>query len=283
MKKFKSISVVATIVVLGIVAIVGGYIYTTTDAYQAKKLYNELGNDYTASQCDSLTKRFPNSEYAELAQEKKRSLLRQQAEWNSISSNPSVQGLKTFKKKHELTAKYSNAADEKIDSLLWIEALNSKLEQAYEEYAALGQMARNYNETMNVLQWMHKLPEVASVSEQLKEQSKKFFEILGNGDAKAVAGLCSDTISLFLYHQNYTPAKVVDFVNNVYCKNIKQRTFVITSDIELSKARIAADKAGYAALFNVDLTAPSKIARKHKATILFTLEGKIASIALHHL
>ena len=40
MKKFKSLSIVATIVVLGLAAVIGGYIYTTTDGYQAKALYD---------------------------------------------------------------------------------------------------------------------------------------------------------------------------------------------------------------------------------------------------
>ena len=281
MKKFKSTVIIATVAVLGFAAIIGGYLYTTTDGYQAKKLFNSLGNDYTASQCDSITKLFPNSEYAEKAQLKKRALLRQQSQWNSIANNPTLQNLKEFKKNADLTSKYSNAADEKLDSLLWIQALNGKLEKYYKEYAELGQMARHYNEAMHVLPMMHKLPEVSSVSEQLKNQSTKFFELLGKGDANGIASLCADTVSYFLFHQNYTPAKVADFISKVYCKKIKERTFVTSSDIEFSKARIGNDGVGYAAVLGVEITAPAKVARKHQAIILFTTEGKITYVALH--
>ena len=143
MKKFKSLSIVATVVVLGFATVIGGYIYTTTDGYQAKKLYDALGNDYTAAQCDSITKRFPATDYAELAQEKKRTLLRQQAEWKTITKNPTLQAIQTFKSKHQLIDKYFVAVEEKLDSLLWAEAIKLKAKQNYDAYVKLGQMAHN--------------------------------------------------------------------------------------------------------------------------------------------
>lgn len=275
MKKFKSLSIVATVVVLGLAAVIGGYIYTTTDGYQAQKLYDELGNDYAASQCDSITKRFPATKYAELAQEKKRTLLRQQAEWNTISKNPSRQAIQTFKSKHQLTDKYFIAAEEKLDSLLWDDALKLKTKKNYEEYAQLGQMARNYDEAMFVLQKMNQIPEVAAVSQNLEEQVNKFFDALGKGDATAVSALCADTVSFFLFRQNLTADKVAEFINKTYCKNIKKRTFSAPSAITFDKSRIAVDKAGYIAHFTIDLTAPAKVARKQKALFMFTPEGKI--------
>ncbi len=280
MKKFKSLSIVATVVVLLIAAILGYYIYTTTDAYQVQKLYNELGNDYTASQCDSITKRFPNSEYAEKAQEKKRNLLRQQSEWETIKNKPTLQAIQNFKKKHQLTSKLTIAVEQKLDSLLWVAAINSKLKKSYEEYGALGQMAEHYNEAMYILQGMHKLPEVETVTTTLQEQATKFFAALGEGNADDVAALCADTVSFFLFHQNLSNDKVKDFVNNVYCKNIKKRTFEITSNLEFDKARIGDEAAGYAVQFNIAIISPKKVARKHKVILLFTPECKIVYAAL---
>ena len=280
MKKFKSLSIVALVVVLVLTAIVGGYIYTTTDAYKAKQLYNALANDYTASQCDSIINRFPSSEYAELAQDKKRTLLRQQAEWSSISQNPTLQSVKNFKSRHQLTDKYFIAAEEKLDSLLWAEAQLQKSKKIFEEYANLGQMAKNYDEAMFVLQKMHKLPEVETVKQNLEGQLNMFFDALGNGDATAVAGLCADTVSFFLFRLNLTPEKVAEFINKTYCKKIKKRTFSAPSAMEFDKARIGVEKVGYIAEFTIDLTSPAKVARKQKAVFMFTPDGKIIYAAM---
>ena len=189
MKKFKSLSIVATVVVLGLAVVIGGYIYTTTDGYQAKALYDALGNDYTVAQCDSITKRFPATDYAELAREKKRVLLRQQAEWKAITKNPTLQAVQTFKNKHQLIDKYFVAVEEKLDSLLWVDAIKLRAKQNYEAYAQLGQMARNYSEAMFVLQKMNELPDVESVAPNLKEQITKFFDALGNGKAANVSSV----------------------------------------------------------------------------------------------
>lgn len=280
MKKFKSLSIVATVVVLGLAAVIGGYIYTTTDGYQAKALYDALGNDYTAAQCDSITKRFPATDYAELAQEKKRVLLRQQAEWKAITKNPTLQAVQTFKNKHQLIDKYFVAAEEKLDSLLWVDAIKLKAKQNYEAYAQLGQMARNYNEAMFVLQKMNELPDVESVVPNLKEQITKFFDALGNGKAADVSALCADTVSFFLFRQNLTTEKVAEYVNKTYCKRIKKRTFSEPSEMTFDKSRIGEEKVGYVAQFSIDLTAPAKVARKQKALFMFTPEGKIIYASL---
>lgn len=280
MKKFKSLSIVATVVVLGLAAVIGGYIYTTTDAYQAKALYDALGNDYTAAQCDSITKRFPATDYAELAREKKRVLLRQQAEWKAITKNPTLQAVQTFKNKHQLIEKYFVAVEEKLDSLLWVDAIKLKAKQNYEAYAQLGQMARNYNEAMFVLQKMNELPDVESVAPNLKEQITKFFDALGNGKAADVSALCADTVSFFLFRQNLTTEKVAEYVNKTYCKRIKKRTFSEPSEMTFDKSRIGEEKVGYVAQFSIDLTAPAKVARKQKALFMFTPEGKIIYASL---
>lgn len=280
MKKFKSLSIVATVVVLGLAAVIGGYIYTTTDAYQAKVLYDALGNDYTAAQCDSITKRFPATDYAELAREKKRVLLRQQAEWKEITKNPTLQAVQTFKNKHQLIDKYFVAVEEKLDSLLWVDAIKLKAKQNYEAYTQLGQMARNYNEAMFVLQKMNELPDVESVAPNLKEQITKFFDALGNGKAADVSALCADTVSFFLFRQNLTTEKVAEYVNKTYCKRIKKRTFSEPSEMKFDKSRIGEEKVGYAAQFSIDLTAPAKVARKQKALFMFTPEGKIIYASL---
>lgn len=280
MKKFKSLSIVATVVVLGLAAVIGGYIYTTTDGYQAKALYDALGNDYTVAQCDSITKRFPATDYAELAREKKRVLLRQQAEWKAITKNPTLQAVQTFKNKHQLIDKYFVAVEEKLDSLLWVDAIKLKAKQNYEAYAQLGQMARNYNEAMFVLQKMNELPDVESVAPNLKEQITKFFDALGNGKAADVSALCADTVSFFLFRQNLTTEKVAEYVNKTYCKRIKKRTFSEPSEMKFDKSCIGEEKVGYVAQFSIDLTAPAKVARKQKALFMFTPEGKIIYASL---
>lgn len=280
MKKFKSLSIVATVAVLGLAAVIGGYIYTTTDGYQAKALYDALGNDYTAAQCDSITKRFPATDYAELAREKKRVLLRQQAEWKAITKNPTLQAVQTFKNKHQLIDKYFVAVEEKLDSLLWVDAIKLKAKQNYEAYAQLGQMARNYNEAMFVLQKMNELPDVESVAPNLKEQITKFFDALGNGKAADVSALCADTVSFFLFRQNFTTEKVAEYVNKTYCKRIKKRTFSEPSEMTFDKSRIGEEKVGYVAQFSIDLTAPAKVARKQKALFMFTPDGKIIYASL---
>ena len=280
MKKFKSLSIVATVVVLGLAAVIGGYIYTTTDGYQAKTLYDALGNDYTAAQCDSITKRFPATDYAELAREKKRVLLRQQAEWKAITKNPTLQAVQTFKNKHQLIDKFFVAVEEKLDSLLWVDAIKLKAKQNYEAYAQLGQMARNYNEAMFVLQKMNKLPDVESVAPNLKEQITKFFDALGNGKAADVSALCADTVSFFLFRQNLTTEKVAEYVNKTYCKRIKKRTFSEPSEMKFDKSRMGEEKVGYVAQFSIALTAPAKVARKQKALFMFTPEGKIIYASL---
>ena len=282
MKKFKYIGVVATIAVLGLVVVIGGYIYTNTDNYQAEQLYKALSNDYTIAQCDSIIIKYPNTEWADSARQKKNILVRQQNEWNSITKNPSIQSVKNFKKKHKLTTKYSVAADEKLDSLLWFEACNNKIEKNYKEYIELGQMAHNYNEAMSVLQKMNNLAEVSSVAPTLENNVCKFFEELGNGNAKAVAELCADTVSHFLFRNNFTSKEVAEFITNTYCKNIKKRTFSKPNNMEFNKVRIDNEKVGYSAQFTIELTAPVKVARKHKATIFFTPDSKIIYAKMRH-
>ena len=96
MKKFKSISLLATLIVLIVVAIIGVYIYISSDSYQAKQLYEALGDDYTVSQCDTIIEKFLNSDYAELAKQKKNDLIRQQNEWAYISNKPTLERLTRF-------------------------------------------------------------------------------------------------------------------------------------------------------------------------------------------
>ena len=64
-----------------------------------------------------------------------------------------------------------------------------------------------------------------------------------------------------------------------YCKNIKTRTFTAPSNIEFHKARINNDEAGYAILFDIEITSPKKVARKHSACVFLNKEGKITYVA----
>lgn len=279
MKKFKSLGIVATAIVLLIIAVIGFYIYTNSDAYIAKKIYNSLGNDYTVAQCDSIILLSPDSEYAKLAEEKKQTLLRQQREWNAIANAPTVESIKNYKSKHTLTETYSTATDKALDSLLWIDAIKGKLDTNYDEYLKLGEAAHHYTEASKVLQLMKELPFDATISANLQNKLSTFYEELGNGNASKVADMCADTVSFFLFHQNQTKKEVANFINKKYCKNIKTRTFTAPSNIEFHKARINNDEAGYAILFDIEITSPKKVARKHSACVFLNKEGKITYVA----
>ena len=192
MKKNKSLSIVATILVLTFAGIIGLYIYSTTDGYKAKQLYAALGNDYTVAQCDTLINRFPNTEWAEFAKQKKINLLRQEHEWASITKKPKLEAIKNFKSKYELTTKYAVAVEEMLDSILWEQAKRGKTQKDYEEYLALGKMTRCHNDAFVMLQKMHQLPEVKAFESQFQKSITQFYDALANAKTNEVLELCSD-------------------------------------------------------------------------------------------
>lgn len=281
MKKFKSLSIVATIVVLGLAAVIGGYIYTTTDAYQAKVLYDALGNDYTAAQCDSITKRFPATDYAELAREKKRSLMRQKGMWHAISKRPTVKALMQLKNTPDLLKKYAILADEKLDSLVWVEAQKGKTQKHYEDYLSLGKMTRHHNEAFRVLEKMQQLPNPETVQEQMQMSVKDFYHNLGNAQTSKVVEACADTVKLFLHRGNLDKTQLTNYLNKTYYKKVKKRNFTITSDISIHKARLTDDSYGYAAVCTMDEEIPGKRLRKSKSLILFNTDGKIVYVRIN--
>ena len=280
MKKFKSLSIISTLVFLLFASVVGFYIYTTTDGYKAKQLYVALGNDYTASQCDSITKKYPSTEYAEMAQLKKRTLLRQQSQWQSICRNPSIESVQKFKNTPELMNKYVNLVEEKLDSLLWEEARRGKTKAKYDAYLALGKMTVHHDEAFSVLESMHHIPDVATLQEQLKQNATDFIDDLANARVSKVVDACADTVNYFLYHSNYTKDSLTDFLKKVYYKKVKKRTFNIVSDITFDKARLGETAVGYAAVFDVEHAIPGKKMRKSSFMLLFNLEGKIVYVAM---
>lgn len=280
MKKSQYLSIISTIVVLVLAGMIGFYIYSTTDSYKAKQLYATLGNDFTVAQCDSITNSFPQTEYAELAQQKKRLLLRQKSQWESICRKPTIEAVKQFRNTPELLNKYVNLVEEKLDSLLWEDALRGKTKLHYEAYLALGKMTHNHNEAFKVLESMYKLPDVATLQDQLKNNATNFISNLADAKTNKIVEACADTVYNFLYHSNYTKEKLTDYLNKVYYKNVKKRTFNITSEIVVDKARIGEEKVGYSAIFDVDYSIPGKKIRKSTATLLFNPEGKIVGVAM---
>ncbi len=280
MKKFKSLSIVAPVVVLGLAAVIGGYIYTTSDGYQAKKLYDALGDDYTVSQCDSIISNYPATTYADFAKAKKRNLIRQQQEWRSICRKPTLEKVIKFQKKYQLTRQYAIAVEEKLDSILWKAAQHEKTEKCFEDYYALGKMTRYHNDAFHALQCMNNLPEVsASMAQQFEATIGDFYKALSNkASTDRLTALCTDTIARFFYRQNLTKPELVAYVNKTYHKNVQKRDFKITSDIHFTKAYLGDDKVGYAAQFDLQQEAPSKPVMYFYATIIFNTDGKIMSI-----
>lgn len=283
MKKNKSLSIVATIVVLTFAGIIGLYIYSTTDGYKAKQLYAALGNDYTVAQCDTLINRFPNTEWAEFAKQKKINLLRQEHEWASITKKPKLEAVKNFKSKYELTTKYAVAVEEMLDSILWEKAKRGKTQKDYEEYLALGKMTRCHNDAFVMLQKMHQLPDVKAFESQFQKSITQFYDALANAKTNEVLELCSDTIYRFLLRHRLTKPQLADYLNNNYTKKIKKRNFSITSDIEFTKGVYTGQEVGYAALFNLEQVMPSGKVRKNKVTMMFNPEGKIVYVVMRRM
>lgn len=277
MKKFKSISLLATLIVLIVVAIIGVYIYTSSDSYQAKQFYEMLGNDYTVSQCDTIIEKFSNTEYAVLAKQKKIDLIRQQNDWAYISNKPTLERLKRFKSHYHLSQKMANAVEEKIDSIVWENALRGRTQKLYEEYVALGKMTRHHDEALIRLQDMLNLPNLQSLESALKINIDKFYDALSErSKTSELIQLCADTVARFLFRHNITKDKLSSYIVNNYNKKIKKRIFNITSDIEFTKAYISDGKVGYAALFDIEQGLPSKPLIKKRAMLIFTPEGKVA-------
>lgn len=277
MKKFKSISLLATLIVLIVVAIIGVYIYTSSDSYQAKQFYEMLGNDYTVSQCDTIIEKFSNTEYAVLAKQKKIDLIRQQNDWAYISNKPTLERLKRFKSHYHLSQKMVNAVEEKIDSIVWENALRGRTQKLYEEYVALGKMTRHHDEALIRLQDMLNLPNLQSLESALKINIDKFYDALSErSKTSELIQLCADTVARFLFRHNITKDKLSSYIVNNYNKKIKKRIFNITSDIEFTKAYISDGKVGYAALFDIEQGLPSKPLIKKRAMLIFTPEGKVA-------
>ena len=277
MKKFKSISLLATLIVLIVVAIIGVYIYTSSDSYKAKQFYEMLGDDYTVSQCDTIIEKFSNTEYAALAKQKKIDLIRQQNDWAYISNKPTLERLKRFKSHYHLSQKMANAVEEKIDSIVWENALRGRTQKLYEEYVALGKMTRHHDEALIRLQDMLNLPNVQPLESSLKINIDKFYDALSErSKTSELIQLCADTIARFLFRHNITKDKLSSYIVNNYNKKIKKRIFNITSDIEFTKAYISDGKVGYAALFDIEQGLPSKPLIKKRAMLIFTPEGKVA-------
>lgn len=277
MKKFKSISLLATLIVLIVVAIIGVYIYISSDSYQAKQLYEALGDDYTVSQCDTIIEKFLNSDYAELAKQKKNDLIRQQNEWAYISNKPTLERLTRFKSRYTLSQKMTNAVVEKIDSIIWENALRGRTQKHYEEYIALGEMTRHYDEALIRLQNMYNLPNVQPLESELKINIDRFYDALSErSKTHELINLCADTITRFLFRHNITKEKLSSYILNNYNKKNKKRIFNITSDIEFTKAYISDGKVGYAALFEIEQGLTSKPIIKKRAMLIFTPEGKVA-------
>lgn len=281
MKRNLSLSIIATVVVLLFVGLIGSFIYTNTDEYKAKALYNELGNDYTIGQCDSILKTFPNTECVELVKEKKRSLLRQKGMWHAISKRPTIEALMQLKNTPNLLKRYAILADEKLDSLVWVEAQKGKTQKHYEEYFALGKMTRYHNETFRVLQAMQNLPNPEAVQEQIQVSVKDFYNNLGNTQTSKVVEACADTVKLFLHRGNIDKIQLTDYLNKTYYKKVKKRNFTITSDIAIHKARLADDSYGYAAVCTMDEEIPGKRVRKSKSLILFNTDRKIVYVKIN--
>ena len=279
MKKFKSLSIVALVVVLGLTAIVGGYIYTTTDAYKAKQLYNALGDDYTVSQCDSIILNFSTTEYADLAKAKRLNLIRQEREWRGICRKPTLERVQQFKSKYQLTRQYMIAVEEKLDSILWSAAQRGTTQECYQDYLELGKMTRNYNNALHALQCMHALPDASTIASQFEPTITKFYDALSSKETtRQLTALCTDTVARFFYRQNLPVRELETYINKTYHKNVQKRYFKITSDIHFTKAYVGDDKVGYAALFDLQQEVPSKPVRNYNATIIFNTDGKVMYI-----
>lgn len=279
MKKIKSLSIIATVVVLGLTIIIGGYIYTTTDSYQAKKRYEALGDDYSVSQCDSIITKYPHTSYAELTKTKKRNLVSQQREWQSICQNVSLERVQEFKSKYQLTRQYAIAVENKLDSIYWATAQRNKTQKCYEDYLALGKMTRYYNDALHALQRMHNLPDPTPLAPQLQETIEKFYSLLSNkATTPQLLDLCTDTISRFFFRQNLTQSQLATYLNKTYHKNVQQREFKILTPIQFDKAYITDEKLGYAAMFDLQQEAKSKPVRYYHATVILNTEGKIMHV-----
>lgn len=267
------LTAVAVFVIVG-----AGYTYyTTTDHYKAKELYSALEDDFTADDCDVIINLYPNTEYAQLALEKKNWLLQMNNSWSKVCKNPSVAGFNHFKENFSLSDKQQRIIDKKIDSVLWNVAVNELSEKAFQDYLAHNPNPNKKVLAEDIVQNIASLPSVDKIQSTLEKNIHEFLRGYGKSASGVYMPTLADTLDFFLFHRDLLKKDVDRYIRTKVNGSGRRFDYKILSDIEYAKSRMLIRGVGYSAEFLLQQKALHKnIAPvNYKAKLLFNAQGKI--------
>ncbi len=273
------ITSVATFCVVG-----GGYYYyTTTDSYKAKKLYEALNDDYTAEDCELIANLYPQTEYAQLAMEKKQTYLLMKKTWNSLCKKPSLEGFKAFKENFELGGRMQAKVEKKIDSVLWKHALNDLSEKSFQDYLTNNPQAPNSVLAKDIVDNIKSLPAVDEIKPTLEKNILEFLQGYGKNQTSVYMPTLADTLDFFLFHRDMPKPAVSKYIQTRVNSKGRRFDYQIISDISFGKSRMLMRGVGYSAEFLVKQTSANskKEAINFKAKVLFNAQGKILYFRLN--
>lgn len=260
----------------------GYYYYTTTDNYKAKELYKALGDDYTAEDCDYIVNLYPQTEYAQLALEKKKTYQKMQNTWNSLCKEPSIEGFKVFKENFNVKGRMLTKVEKKIDSVLWKQALNELSIKSFQMYVDNNPSAPNVVLAQDILNNINSLPAVEEIQPTLEKNISEFFKGYGKSQSSVYLPVLADTLDFFLFHRDVPKIEVDKYIKTRVNGKGKRFEYQILTDIKFDKSRMLLRGVGYSAEFIVKQTLLSKNQSVNfKAKVLFNAEGKILYLRLN--
>lgn len=272
------------IIVISLLVIVSGgvFIYMQSDTYKAKQLYNQLTSNYTPAECDLIISLYPETEYAQLALEKKQKYYEKVNTWKALCKNPTEQGLKHFKEDFQLTERQIVEVNKKIDSILWHKVKSELTEEAFKEYINKSPNAEHNGMAHDVVRRMNEeLVDVESIKSELESTLLTFLKGYGKSDSDVYLPTLADTIDLFLFRADQPKSAINKYIKNRVNKG-RNFEYEIISDLKFTKSRMLYRGVGYGINFKLKQTVikGKKETNVYFAKVIFNKEKKIAYFKL---
>lgn len=270
-------------VVLLLVVSGGGTAYYFYMQGNEETAYRVLENNENIEDYEAYLKKYPNGTHTQEVRERLAALRVMYAEWQNVSKSSYVKDFERFRDSYPNSVLVKQC-ELKIDSLDWVEAVQTNTLEAVERYMTYHPDGRYLSEASIALNTIQNSKVSESEVQLIASTLERFFQAYGNNDEAALCTCITPVMTKFLSKNNATKAEVVDIVARTYSEHILNCSFVLNNDYLCSKITTDDDKT----IYKVDFTVDQHIARDNKGKTFgsytahaeLTEQFKISSLTL---